>query len=190
MNILHLTPAQLLKPLQNYQVAPVGFLLLEKLSVHHLGTSETALRLLPLLCGVASLFLFLGVARRFLPAATIPVAVGLFAICDPFGLLRVGGKAILERCSRRLGALSGHGIALRYQPEALTRHILNGGRGRRCLVFLSSRVRTRGHRASGVLGRTTEAHTVFYDSALRYSYLLGRQFLALLRRLLSGIREY
>lgn len=83
MNILHLSPAQLFKPLQNYQVAPVGFLWLEKLSVHYLGTSEMALRLVPLLGGVGSLFLFLAVARRFLHGLAVPLAVVLFAICDP-----------------------------------------------------------------------------------------------------------
>ena len=83
MNILRLSPTELLKPLNRGQIAPVGFLWLEKLSVHYLGTSEMALRLVPLLCGVSSLFLFLAVARRFLTAGAIPIAVALFAISDP-----------------------------------------------------------------------------------------------------------
>jgi len=83
MNILHLSPAELLKPLREGQVAPVGFLWLEKLSVHYLGNSEMTLRLVPLLCGVGALFLFLAVARRFLDARTVLLALGLFAICDP-----------------------------------------------------------------------------------------------------------
>jgi hypothetical protein len=83
MNVLHLSPVELLKPLRDYQTAPIGFLWLEKLSVHLLGSSEMALRLVPLLCGIGSLFLFLAVARRFLHAPTVPVAVGLFAISDP-----------------------------------------------------------------------------------------------------------
>ncbi len=83
MNILRLSPMELLKPLRDYQTAPIGFLSLEKLSVHYLGPSEMALRLVPLLCGIGSLFLFLAVARRFLHAAAVPLAVGLFAISDP-----------------------------------------------------------------------------------------------------------
>jgi hypothetical protein len=83
MNILRLSPTELLEPLNRGQIAPVGFLWLEKFSVHYLGTSEIALRLVPLLCGVSSLFLFLAVARRFLTAGAIPIAVALFAISDP-----------------------------------------------------------------------------------------------------------
>jgi len=83
MNILRLSPMELLKPLRDYQTAPIGFLWLEKLSAHYLGTSEMALRLVPLLCGLGSLFLLVALARRFLDAATIPLAVGLFAISDP-----------------------------------------------------------------------------------------------------------
>jgi hypothetical protein len=83
MNILRLSPAELLKPLHRGQIAPVGFLWLEKLSVHYVGTSEMALRLVPLLCSVGSLFLFLAVARRFLEPAAVPFALGLFAISDP-----------------------------------------------------------------------------------------------------------
>ena len=83
LNILHHSPAGLMKPLDDYQVAPVGFLWLEKLAVHFLGNSELSLRLLPLLGGVASLFLFLALARRILRGTAVPIAVGLFAISTP-----------------------------------------------------------------------------------------------------------
>ncbi len=83
MDVLHRSPAALLKPLNRDQVAPVGFLWLEKLSVHFLGNSEMALRLVPIVCGIGSLFLFLAVAWRFLGARAVAIAVGLFAISTP-----------------------------------------------------------------------------------------------------------
>jgi 4-amino-4-deoxy-L-arabinose transferase-like glycosyltransferase len=83
LNIIRRSPAQLLKPLENHQAAPLGFLLLEKSAVLSLGTSELALRLVPFLCGVASIFLFVEVARRFVDSAAVPIAAGLFAISGP-----------------------------------------------------------------------------------------------------------
>ena len=83
LNILHRSPVELLKPLDYDQAAPLGFLLLEKSAVMLLGTSELVLRLIPFLCGVASVFLFAEVARRYLAPLAVPIAVGLFAISDP-----------------------------------------------------------------------------------------------------------
>src|SRR5215468_10015329 len=58
-NILDLPMRVLLtKPLGLDQVAPRGFLLFERLSVAIFGPNEMALRLVPFLCGIASLFLF------------------------------------------------------------------------------------------------------------------------------------
>jgi hypothetical protein len=62
---------------------PPGFLLLERALMAVLGSSEYVLRLLPLIAGIVSLFLFLAVARRLLsPGAVIP-ALGLFSV-SPF----------------------------------------------------------------------------------------------------------
>jgi hypothetical protein len=83
LNIIHRSPIELLRPLDNNQGAPIGFLLLEKLAVFSLGSSEMALRLLPFVCGVVSIFLFKKVADRFLVPTAVPMAVGLFAILDP-----------------------------------------------------------------------------------------------------------
>jgi uncharacterized membrane protein len=81
-NIIHRSASGLLKPLDHYQGAPLGFLLLEKMAVLSFGSSEMALRLVPFLCGILSLFLFTRVARRFLAPTAVPIAVGLFAISD------------------------------------------------------------------------------------------------------------
>ncbi len=83
LNVLHRSTSGLLKPLDYYQAAPLGFLLLEKTAVVSFGASEMALRLVPFLCSVVSLFLFAQVARRFLAPAGVPIAMGLFAISDP-----------------------------------------------------------------------------------------------------------
>ena len=83
LNIVRRSPAELLKPLANHQSAPIGFLLLEKLAVHYLGPGEMALRLVPFLCGLLSIFLFVAVSRWFLAPMAVSIAVGLFSISGP-----------------------------------------------------------------------------------------------------------
>jgi hypothetical protein len=83
LNILQRDSRALLLPLDLHQAAPPGFLLLEKLASRLLGPSEWSLRLLPLLAGLAALFLFRRVAARvFAPPAAL-LAVALFALGDP-----------------------------------------------------------------------------------------------------------
>ena len=83
LNIVRRSMTELFKPLDYAQTAPVGFLWLEKLAVNHFGTSELALRLVPLVCGIVSLALFAAVARKFLSPAVVPIATGLFAVSEP-----------------------------------------------------------------------------------------------------------
>lgn len=70
--------AELLQPLDNVQAAPPGFLWLQKLSYEILGESTYALRLLPLIAGVAAVVLFWILIRRVSPRATL-VGLALFA---------------------------------------------------------------------------------------------------------------
>jgi hypothetical protein len=79
-NLIHRSFAALLQPLENSQVAPVGFLFAERLAVTLFGTSGYALRLFPLLSGLASLFLFWKLAERILPRLGSAVALALFAV--------------------------------------------------------------------------------------------------------------
>ena len=74
--------AGLLQPLDNQQAAPVGFLMLEHFVVQILGNSEYALRLVPLLAGIASLFLMRSVAKRSISPEAVPIALGFFAISE------------------------------------------------------------------------------------------------------------
>jgi hypothetical protein len=83
LNLLNRSASELLKPLSYHQGAPVGFLMLEKAVIHFFGSGEMALRLIPFLAGIASLFLFATLAQRFLIPSAVPIAVGLFAICGP-----------------------------------------------------------------------------------------------------------
>jgi hypothetical protein len=84
-NILGLSVAELLtQPLRLDQVAPRGFLLVEKLAVLAFGERELALRLFPFVCGIAALFLFRRLAERALGGLAVPFAVALFALGIPF----------------------------------------------------------------------------------------------------------
>ena len=68
------------EPLDRKQVAPVGFLLLEKAVTEVLGVDEMALRIVPFACGLAALFLFAAVASRFVGGAALAYGLALFAI--------------------------------------------------------------------------------------------------------------
>ena len=83
LNIIDRSFLELLQPLDYGQVAPIGFLILEKIAVQIFNSSEYALRLFPFLSGIASMFLFYGVAKRFIKSEAVPIALSLFAISEP-----------------------------------------------------------------------------------------------------------
>ena len=62
------------------QLAPPGFLVVERLMVRLPLPVVPAARLVPFLCGIASMFLMRSVARRYLTPRAVPIAVGLFAL--------------------------------------------------------------------------------------------------------------
>jgi hypothetical protein len=64
------------------QLAPPGFLVLERLVVRLPGNRVMAARFFPMACGVASIFLLRAAVRRFLLPQAVPIAVGLFALSD------------------------------------------------------------------------------------------------------------
>ncbi len=64
LNVLHKSFGGLLGPLEWHEPAPPGFLVLEKVIVTELGRSEYALRLIPLLAGLAGLIGFAMFAAR------------------------------------------------------------------------------------------------------------------------------
>ncbi len=73
---------ELLNPLDNGQIAPLLFLWAQRLLVDLGGFSEWSLRFFPLVCGLASVFLFWHLARRVFDDQSIALlmAVGIFAV--------------------------------------------------------------------------------------------------------------
>ncbi len=84
LNLIRRGPRELLDPLWWDQGAPPLFLLAERSAVQILGEGEWALRLLPLIAGLASLPLFAVLARRVLGSGPFALfAIALFALSVP-----------------------------------------------------------------------------------------------------------
>jgi Dolichyl-phosphate-mannose-protein mannosyltransferase len=79
-NYLSHSFADLFAPLAHNQVAPLGFSWIELAAVRCLGFSEWSLRLFPIVCGIASLFLFRHLASRLLVGLPFALAVGVFSV--------------------------------------------------------------------------------------------------------------
>jgi hypothetical protein len=82
LNVLGKGFGELLGPLYFFEAAPPLFLWLERGVSLVLGDGTYALRLVPFLAGCLSLVLFARLARYWLPAASVPWAVLLFACSD------------------------------------------------------------------------------------------------------------
>jgi uncharacterized membrane protein len=67
-------------PLEYQQKAPIGILWLVRVCVVLFGPGEMSLRLVPFLGGLASLFVFLPVAKRFLSPLGVVLAMGVLAL--------------------------------------------------------------------------------------------------------------
>jgi len=80
LNIVNRSIAGLFQPLDYDQGAPLGFLLIEKVFNLILGRHELVLRLVPLLAGLASLWLFHLLAKKTLQGAGFYLALALFAV--------------------------------------------------------------------------------------------------------------
>jgi hypothetical protein len=78
------------QPIGNLQVAPCGFVLLLKLVVTLIGTSEYSLRLIPFLSSLLTLPLFASLGHKFLPREALLLALGLFSTSIP--LIRYAGQ--------------------------------------------------------------------------------------------------
>jgi hypothetical protein len=81
-NLVELAVFDFTSILTENQLAPPGFLVIERLMVRLPFPVVPAARLVPFLSAIASMFLIRSVARRFLAAHAVPIAVGLFALND------------------------------------------------------------------------------------------------------------
>ena len=132
--------------LSHTQLAPPGFLLVEWAAYRTLGDSPYALRLFPLVCGIASLFLFLGVARHVLRPRDVWIAVALFAVSDELIYFASELKQYSTDVAAGLvGTLLGMEM-LRAARDARPGRRPGGGRCRDRLVLASVGVRPRGRR--------------------------------------------
>ncbi len=80
LNIVNRSFAQLFKPLDYNQGAPIGFLLVEKFFNSILQRNELVLRLFPLLVGLCSLGLFYLLLKRTVHGIGLLAALALFAL--------------------------------------------------------------------------------------------------------------
>jgi hypothetical protein len=80
LNVLHRSYAALAQELSYGQLAPILYLCAEKFAVGLLGTSELAIRLLPLLAGIGSLLLYARLARVTMAPLPATIAVGILAV--------------------------------------------------------------------------------------------------------------
>ncbi|MBN2023688.1 MAG: glycosyltransferase family 39 protein [Pirellulales bacterium] len=90
-NLLDRDYAGLTKPLNYWQICPVGFLWLELALVRLLGFCEYVVRLPSFVASVAGLFLFRHMAGRLLGGAALVLAVGTYAVAYP--MLRYAAEA-------------------------------------------------------------------------------------------------
>lgn len=85
LNIIEKDFGSLLKPLDHSQVAPVGFLLVEKSFVYVFGNSDWALRLFPLIASILSLLLFYFFCLSHTKSRTVAIiGILLLAITPKF----------------------------------------------------------------------------------------------------------
>ncbi len=80
INIFERDYGELTQPLDNNQIAPVGFLWATKWATQCLGFHEWSLRLFSFTVSLAALFLMVPLARRCAPGIAFPLAVGIFAV--------------------------------------------------------------------------------------------------------------
>lgn len=90
-NLLDRGYAELARPLDYCQVAPILYLWVQRTFVDLLGFNEYGLRAFSFVCGVSSLFLFRHVAGRLWSGWPLVLSVGLFSVSYP--LIRYSAEA-------------------------------------------------------------------------------------------------
>lgn len=117
LNVIERGFSELLQPLAYEQAAPPGFLWLQRLAITSFGDNEQALRLVPLLFGVAAPFLFLAVARRAANGFGLALVVALFCLSPRLIFHSVEAKQYSGDVFAALTALA---IGLRFGRAAVS----------------------------------------------------------------------
>jgi len=180
LNIIDRSFLGLLRLLDYNQGAPIGFLLLEKLVIQVFGQSEYALRLFPFLSGIASLFIFYDVAKRYVKTKAVLIALSLFAISGPLIYYSVEVK---QYSSDVAIALLIYWVIIHLQAKGLSipRIVLLGILGALAIWF--------SHPAVFVLGGVLVSLTLFSLKRKEWT-TIGRMTIAYLFWALSLITVY
>ena len=109
--------AGLFQPLGDMQNAPPAFLVVSKGLTQVVGAGEQALRAVPLVAGISSLFLFYALARKWLPRDRALGALAVFALLPPLIYYSTEFKPYSSDVTVTLGLYL---IALRYDRSNLT----------------------------------------------------------------------
>jgi len=133
-NIIDRPVWALFGPLDYAQVAPPGFLLIQKSAVLTLGTSEYVLRLVPLLCGIAALLTFARLAHHLFDDWAAPFAAGMFALGAPFVFLTAQVKQYSSDILASVAVLA-TAAWMRRQPDDIRRSLTLGAVGAVAVFF-------------------------------------------------------
>ncbi len=83
LNVVNRSFSGLLTSLDYNQIAPAGFLLIEKTLANLFGETDYVLRVFPLFCGISSLFFFYKLTKYYLTPGGVFIALTLFAVTEP-----------------------------------------------------------------------------------------------------------
>lgn len=126
---------QLTSPTLAYeQKAPIGFLWMVRLAVVAFGKGEMALRLFPLITGIATLFVFRPVARFLLKPMGMAVAMGIISLAPPLVYHAVEVK---QYGTEALAAALALYLYTRYNGKLTTPQLLLWGLWGAVLVWFS-----------------------------------------------------
>jgi hypothetical protein len=118
----------LVGPLTEGQMAPPGFLVIARGWVRMSGDSSMAIRLIVLLCAIASVFAFGVVARRFVSRLAVPIALAFLAVSDDLIYYATEFKQYSSDMLIAIGVL-GMGRALSGEGWSSRRAVLAGMMG-------------------------------------------------------------
>lgn len=125
----------LTQPLLYYQKAPLGFLAMQKFFITIFPPGHFSLRVFPIFCGIASIFIFTTVCRHFLHSTFIWVALAIMCLAPP--LIFHSAEAKQYSCEL-LACLLALLLYIHLQTHIITpKRILLLGFAGACLIWFS-----------------------------------------------------